>query len=397
MTRDRSVLYAQQLDSVVSIRQNNIQYPYHAWLEVDTNAIIHNYREIRLRLSPQTKILAVLKADAYGMGGISVSKVLEKEGVDCIGVALVPEARVLREAGIGRRIFLMSPPFEWEIREVVNLNLEVIVPDIRVAHALSNEAIRQAKKVKVHIKVDTGMHRLGILPEELPQLLSEIEKMQGIEVIGLYTHFSRADEEDQSNTIASLKAFEINVDYETEDFAKKRHVANSAVILNPPFPKLHKEMDLVRPGILLYGYSPSMELDKMAGRFKPAVSLKSRIIQVKRISSEVTIGYGGTYKTPYSGFIAVASIGYGDGYPRQMSNKGEVLIGGRHFQISGRVCMDHVMVFCGEYQPEYGDEVVLLGSQGNEEVTMFDWVSWLDTIPHEILCCFSPRLPRVYV
>lgn len=377
---------------------------FHSCLEVDLKAIIHNFRLLKSIAGSETQILAVLKADAYGIGAVPIAKTLIKEGLDYIGVALAAEAKILRESGIISRILLMSPPFTWDIPQIVDLGIEVVLSDLKTAQLLSCEAGSKNKTIKVHIKINTGMQRLGILPEELSQLVRGVHVLPNLNIGSIYTHFPRADEDDNNDTLAAQDTFQNAVieclEYSAPNsYSLTPHVANSAVILNLPSlsSNLKVSMKMARPGILLYGYPPSMNLSMAAKEFKPAVRLKSRIIQLRYLDKGVPVGYGGTYKTPSPGWLAVISIGYGDGYPRQMSNTGFVLIGGNRYPVAGRVCMDHTMVFCGSDKPDCGDEVVLLGTQGNEEITMAEWQERLDTIPHEILCRFTPRLPRIYL
>lgn len=385
---------------------------YPAWLEVDLGAIAYNFRLIRSYLPPGTQVVAVLKSNGYGIGAKTISRLLLQEKVDYIGVVLVAEAKEIFDAGIPCKIFLMSPPFPHDITQAVKMGLEVTVPDIETALALSREAQKQEKKVFVHMKIDSGMSRLGVAPLEAPKLFNTLTKLPGIVIKGLYTHFPKSDEENKSDTMKSLELFHkavkdcagqpMNGNLYTGNSCNKYldilcHAASSAIILDPFYSHCNINMGMVRPGVLLYGYPPSKKLAKFSQKYKPSLRLKSRIIQTRYLPAGAPIGYGGTFTAPKDGWLAVLAIGYGDGYSRGMSNKGKVLIGGNKFPIAGRVCMDHTMVFCGDFEPKRGDEAVLLGTQDKEEITMSEWEEWLETIPHEILCRFTSRLTRIYL
>lgn len=370
-------------------------YQRPVWAEIDLDAISANVSTLRRLLTPPTEFMAVIKADAYGHGAVEVAKALLKAGVGRLGVALVEEGVALREAGIGAPIQVLSPlPVDGADLAVEKELISTIVTK-REAEALDRTATRGRKRHKVQVKVDTGMNRLGIFPEEVADFLGFLQSLDHLEVEGIFTHFAVADEADNPYTQTQLERFlRLTEELKVKSLMPlQRHAANSAAAIF--FPQTH--LDMVRIGIAVYGLHPS-EATKSAVELKPAFSWKARVAQVKTLGAGEGVSYGLTYRAPQATKLAVIPVGYADGYSRLFSNKSQVLIAGRRAPVVGRVCMDLIMVDVGRAGVvEPGAEVVLLGPQGNEEITADQLAQILGTINYEIVCKVSSRVPRVFV
>lgn len=364
------------------------------WAEIDLEAIAHNYRTIKNHLTKGTKILAVVKANAYGHGMIEVSRRLVEEGVSYLGVASVDEAIALRSAKIKLPVLVLSSVLPKEIKDAINYNLTFTICDRNLAKEIDKEARKTNKRVLAHIKIDTGMGRLGIWHKEADDLIEEVSSLKNIILEGLYTHFSSADEEETNYTVEQINNFKglikelngrrFNIPYV--------HAANSAGTIL--FKDSH--FNMVRPGLMIYGLYPNEAISKTV-KLKPALSLKTRIIFLKRTPAGRNISYGRTYTTDKETIIATLPIGYADGLNRRLSNSGEVIINGRRAPIVGRICMDHTMIDVGDVDGvKVGDEVVLIGAQGTERINAEDIARLLDTIPYEVVCWISARVPRIY-
>lgn len=361
---------------------------------IDLDALTHNFQEVRLRTGNR-KILAVVKAQAYGHGGIMVSRHLAAIGADMLGIALVEEGRELRDAGITAPILLMGAVFPEQAEEIVRLDLITTITSLRMAQALSDAARRQGRAAALHLKVDTGMGRIGLAPEAIPALVHEVSKLGSVRIDGLMTHFADADLRDKQFAQVQLERFEGMVrGLQQRGFAVPLlHAANSAAILD--FPR--SLFTLVRPGLMLYGYDP-LERISADGCLRPVLSLVTRIVFVKRVPAGTPISYGRTFTTRRESLIATVPIGYADGYSRALSNKGEALVRGRRVPVAGRICMDMLMLDVTDV-PEVreGDEVVLIGGQGDDRITAADIAAVAGTIPYEVLCGIGSRVPRVYI
>jgi len=365
------------------------------WVEIDLDAITHNFRAIKNRLAPAANILAVVKANAYGHGMVEVSRRLVKEGVSYLGVASVDEAVVLREAKIKAPILILSSILPKEVKYAINYNLTFTVCDEILASELDKIARKANRKVLAHLKVDTGMGRLGIWHGEAKGLFEDILGLKNIILEGVYTHFATADEENTSYTVEQINNFKSLIkELEAKGFKIPYiHAANSAGTIL--FKNSHFSM--VRPGLMIYGLYPNESISKIL-QLKPALSLKSRIIFLKRTPVGRSISYGATYTTDKDTLIATLPIGYADGLNRGLSNKGEVIVRKRRSPIVGRICMDHTMADVGHVDKvELGDEVVLIGTQGTERITAEEIARILGTIPYEVVCWISARVPRVYL
>ncbi|MHB1127403.1 MAG: alanine racemase [Bacillota bacterium] len=366
------------------------------WAEIDLGAIAHNIREIRRVTRREAQVMAVVKANAYGHGALEVSRVVLESGADCLGVALLEEAQELRSGGISAPVLIMGyTPSEYAA-DTINCKAAQAVYTFEQAVALSRAAARLGREATIHIKVDTGMGRIGFLPgPETVKSILDIATLPHVRVEGIFTHFASADERNQAFTLQQLEIFDELVG-QLEDnglIIPVKHAANSAAILE--IPETH--LTMVRPGIILYGYYPSGEVRQDLVAVKPAMTLKARVAFVKRVQAGAGISYGRTFIAPGAMLVASLPLGYADGYSRLLSNKGEVLIGGQRVPLVGRVCMDQFMVDVSQLPAvNIGDEVVLMGKQGNEEVSADELARKIGTISYEILCMISGRVPRRY-
>jgi len=363
--------------------------------EIDLRALDSNARLVK-SLARGKRVLGVVKADAYGHGAVQISKRLQENGIEYLGVALMEEGIELRDAGIKGPILVMGGVFPGQERDIVRARLTPFLFDIKIARSLNREARRQNKQLSVHIKIDTGMGRIGVLPRQVKGFLIELKALKALNVDGIGSHFSESYKPDKSFSRSQIRQFEkaIQTGSVLGFSFPLRHIANSAGLASVP----ESLYTIVRPGIILYGGFPSPEFrDTMLGRLEPVMSLKTRILFIKEVPARFSVSYGRTYFTRRKSLIATLPIGYGDGYPRKLSNKGMVLIRGRKVPIVGRVCMDLTMVdVTGIPGVRQGDEVVLMGRQGKEEITSDDLADWADTVPYEIFTGIGKRVPREY-
>ena len=362
--------------------------------EVDLGALAYNYHQLRRFAPASVKFLAVVKADAYGHGAIPVSKKLEELNADFLGVARVQEGVELRNGGITKPILVLSGIYQEEVEEVLAYKLTPMVYRLEIAEALSAAASRRGNKIPVHLKVDTGMGRIGVLAEEAPAFVDRVRKFENLEIEGIASHLSTADEGDSAFAAEQLERFSRTIE-EMRRLAIDPpfcHIANSAALVN--LPAAH--FTLVRPGIMLYGSYPAPSLkDKVS--LRQVMSWKSRIADIKKLPAGYPISYGRTFITQRPSLIAAIPVGYADGYHRLFSNRGEVLIKGMRAPVVGRVCMDWTMVDVTAITGvEVGDEVVLMGSQSGQEITPAEMGGWIGTISYEILCSVGKRVSRIY-
>ena len=361
--------------------------------DIDLSAVAHNVAVLRAEVSPAL-LCAVVKADGYGHGAIAVSEAAVAAGADWLAVALVEEGAVLRKAGIQAPILLLSQPRPADLGAVVRYELRVCVHSVDAAELLAAAARDQGRVVRVHLKVDTGMHRVGVAPADALEVAREIERRPELDLEGVFTHCAVADEPDNPFTDVQLDRFEAVVDELAEAGISPalRHAANSATAIVHP----RGRYDLVRAGISVYGIAPAPGLATELG-LRPAMSLRAEVSMVKRVPAGEGISYGLRHRTDRETTVATVPIGYADGVPRRLGLAGGcVLIGGRRRPILGVVTMDQLMVDCGDDPVGVGDEVVLIGRQGDEEVTAEEWAGLLDTIAYEIVCGIGPRVPRFY-
>jgi len=362
-------------------------------VEIDLDSIAYNIHQIRKKVGNKTKIMAVMKANAYGHGAVEVAKVAIDAGAQWLAVALVEEAIQLREAGIQSPILILGSTPPDQVHEVIKYNLSQTVCSRELIETLSNEAQSWNQTAKVHIKVDTGLGRLGIFPEEVAAFVKESSCLEGIEIEGIFTHFSVADE-DKAFTELQIKKFkEVISNLEREKIhIPLKHAANSAAVVG--FASSY--FNLVRPGIILYGLYPSPEMNRTIP-LKPAMSFKTKITYLKRVPAGYSLSYDRTFTTERKSLIAILPVGYADGYPRALSNKGEVLIKGKRAPVVGMICMDMTLVDVTHIPDvKIGDEVVLFGKQNGAQISADEIASKSDLINYEILCGISKRVPRIY-
>src|SRR5258706_13453562 len=366
------------------------------WVEVDLSAIANNTRQIQALVGPRVRILASLKADAYGHGALKVARTVLHNGASMLGVATLSEASPLREAGIAAPILVFGYVPLWQMREAVRLGLSITLYSIESAQALSRAELALGKTVNVHVKVDTGMGRLGIRAEQgedVIQLVSEIRRLPGLDLEGIFTHFAMADSSNLSHARLQLNRFQhvLQVLGKRDIHPALVHAANSAAILS--LSEAH--FDMVRPGIALYGLDPSAEVRLPEG-FRPALSFKTQVAQVKVIPEGECISYGCTYITERATRVAILPVGYADGFRRAPTNWRNVLIHGQEAPLLGRVCMDQSIVDVTHIpQVRVGDEVVLIGRQGEAVLTAEQVAQRLGTINYEVVSEILARVPRV--
>ena len=363
-------------------------------VSVDLNALAQNFAQVR-RLAPQCEVLAVVKANAYGHGALEITRALRQLTVRRFGVATVDEGMALRQAGIHDAIVVMGATTPSQFPDLVANQL---TPVLYRADLLSTFAAKVSSGVTaypVHVKIETGMGRLGVLPHELPDLVGRPEFCSTLRLEGLMTHLADADNPDPAHTEEQLSQFQ-----QVLDTLRQRgltlplvHAANSAGIIKYPA-SLHS---LVRPGIMLYGYH-TLSNDAAAPELRPILTWKTTIAHLRRIQPGDSVSYNRTFIASRQSRIAVLPVGYADGYNRLLSNRGMVLIGGRRAPVVGRVCMDMIMVDVTDVPgAELGHEAILIGEQGQERITAADLAAWQQTIPYEILCAIGTRVPRHYL
>jgi Alr-MurF fusion protein len=366
------------------------------WVEIDLSAIAGNTRLVKAIVGPDVRVLASLKADAYGHGAIKVGRTALHNGASMLGVATVSEAAPLREAGIHAPILVFGYVPPWQMREAARLDLTITLYASEAAQALSRAAQALDKQVRVHVKVDTGMGRLGIRAEQIEEIVAlvrEIRALPGLELEGIFTHFAMADTFDQAHVRMQLARFQQVLHRLDQESLRPPlvHAANSAAMLALP----EARFDMVRPGVALYGLEPSDEVRLPQG-FRPALAFKTQVAQVKTVPAGEGISYGCTYITERPTVVATLPVGYADGFRRAPANWGTVLIHGQEAPILGRVCMDQCMIdvtHIDHVRP--GDEVVLIGRQGNELLSAEDVAQRLGTSNYEVVSAILARVPRV--
>ncbi|MFA6670245.1 MAG: alanine racemase [Bacillota bacterium] len=367
------------------------------WLEVNLDNLAHNIRQIKENVRPPASLMGIVKADGYGHGALEVSRVLIEEGVQRLGVAVLDEAIELRQAGIDVPILVLGYTPAELFDKVLEYNITPTLYNYEDALKLSELASKKGDRAKVHLKLDTGMGRIGMLPgEDSIDTVSNIYKLQGIIIEGIFTHFSVADERDKTYTREQYKKF---IGFTDALKAKGidiplRHAGNSAASID--LPDMH--LDMVRPGIILYGLYPSDEVDKGKLSLKPLASLKAAISHVKTVPTGTSVGYGRKYISTSESVIATLPLGYADGYTRLLSGKADVLVHGARVPLAGNICMDQCMIdVTGIDGVKVGDEAVLMGQQGEQSITAEELGGLLGTINYEIVCMIGKRVPRVYI
>ncbi|MBI4300961.1 MAG: alanine racemase [Chloroflexi bacterium] len=361
------------------------------WAEIDLDAIAHNIRELKRHIGERPELLAVVKANSYGLGAVAVSPVAVEAGATRLGVACVDEGIQLRQAGIQTPILILGYTPAWEADAIVAHGLTPTVTTLDLARALARFSEARGVVTPVHVKVDTGMGRFGLLPADVAPFAESVRAMQSLRLEGIYTHFASADEADKAFTMRQANLFLATA--EALPDVRLRHMANSATVLDLP----DLALDMARPGVSLYGCYPSRHVTRKVS-LRPALSLKSRVARLTRLAPGDTVSYGRTWSAGRESIIALVSCGYADGLPRLLSNRGHVLIGGHRVPIVGRICMDLLMADVTDMSGvQLDQEVVIIGRQGDAEIPVEEVAEQADTVSYEIICRISARVPRVYV
>lgn len=367
------------------------------WAEINLDNFDHNVKAINGLLREGVEYIGVVKADGYGHGAVELAQVLVDNGIKWLAVAMLDEALELRKAGIQNPILILgyTPCNASEI--IIKNNISQTCYSFELAKAMSDAAVKLGKTANIHIAVDTGMGRLGYLPtEESADEVRKISMLPNVKTEGLFTHFAVADEMDKeytqgqfekyANFLEMLEARDVNIEL--------KHVGNSAAIIDLP----DFYLDGVRPGIIQYGLYPSEEVIKTRADLKPVMSVKANIVHVKEVETGTSISYGRKFITPRKSRIATLPVGYADGYTRLLFGKARVIVNGKFAPVVGRICMDQCMIDVTDVDDvRVGDEVILMGSDGNLSITAEDIASMLGTINYEVVCMFSKRVPRVYI
>ncbi len=363
---------------------------------INLDAVCNNINEIRQVIKPGTKIMAVIKADGYGHGASHIAAALNDIGVEAFAIAILEEGVDLRRRGIEKPLLILGYTPKEQYADLVKYDISQTVFEYSMAEEISKQAVKQGKNGKIHIKLETGMNRIGF-PDTADSIdtIVRISQLPNIHIEGVFTHFSAADETDKSSAHKQLERY--------SDFVRKleergivipmKHMSNSGGIIDLP----EADYDMVRSGIITYGLYPSTQVNRDRIKLMPAMELKSRVVYVKEIGPNEGISYGSTYITKEKTRVATVSVGYGDGYPRALSNEGRVLIHGEYAPILGRICMDQFMVDVSHIDNVYqGDIVTLVGKDGDKEITVEEVADLAGTFNYEFICGIGKRIPRVY-
>lgn len=369
--------------------------------EIDLTAFKHNLDRIRSLLDPQVKLMAVVKADAYGHGAVPCAKAAMEAGADWLGVAILDEGVELRDSGIDAPVLVMGSIFPDEAKDLVHYDLSTSVSDTSLAQELSRQAEKQGKTVGIHIKIDTGMGRLGMLLEDLLNFVEKVQSLKNLSMEGIFTHLSSADEADPEFTLGQLSLLSQAIDaLKSKGITLPMvHAANSSAILN--FPDSH--LDMVRPGISLYGTlglseKSSSPNQKALPEFKQVMQWKTKILQINKLPKGTPLSYNRKFTTKRESLIAILPVGYGDGLNRRLSNNMDVLVRGQRVPQVGTICMDLCLVDVTDIEDvQCKDEVALFGQQGDETITVDEMAERCGTISYEILCNVGKRVPRIYL
>lgn len=370
---------------------------YRAQANINIDAIRSNISQVKSKLKKDTKLMVIVKADAYGHGAVRVSQALQGEVADAYGVAIIEEAIELREAGITKPILILGYTPKEQFRLVISYDVIQTVYRYEMAEELSAEAINQGKTAKIHIKVDTGMSRLGFNnTDKSLEDIKRIASLEGVSIEGVFSHFAKADEADRESVKGQIERFDKFYDLLKQEgiYIPLRHMSNSAGMIEYP----EAEYDMIRCGIVSYGVYPSNEVSQDVFSLQPAMDLKSHVVFIKEVEAGTGISYGSTYITKRKTRVATIPVGYADGYSRNMSNVGKVIIRKQYAPIIGRICMDYFMVDVTDIKDiSEGDVVTLLGEEGSCKITIETLSEWSHSFPYEIMCTVGKRIPRVYL
>ena len=368
---------------------------YRIYCQVNLDNIYENIVNTKKNVSEGTGMVAVIKMDGYGHGAVPVAKKIDDQ-VSAYAVATVDEGINLRKNGIDKPIYILGFTYEKRIDDAINYDTRMAVFEYDMAQEVSKRAVVLGKTAKIHIKIDTGMSRIGFKDnDESVETIVQISKLPSVEIEGIFTHFARADEADKSKTYEQLKRFTTIIDkLEAKGVhIKVKHCSNSAGIIDMK----EANFDATRLGISLYGLYPSEDVDKSNVSLKPALELKSHVVFVKDIEPGTAVSYGGTFVADKKMRIATIPVGYGDGYPRSLSSKGYVLINGKRANIVGRVCMDQFMVDVTDIPAKKGDVATLVGEDNGAFLSVEEIAELAGTFNYEFICDVGKRVPRVYI
>lgn len=375
----------------------SIQQTRPVWAEINLDNLAHNIKEVRRATNDNALVTAVVKADAYGHGSVAASKVFLDNGADRLAVATLSEAIELRENNIDAPILVLGYTPEYQVEDVIKNNVIQTIYNFEQAKAISDCSKAKKAICKIHIKIDTGMGRLGFYDkEEAVKEISKIKKLPNIDIEGIFTHFAVADEVDKRKTIKQIQKFNwiINKLEDTGIDIPIKHVSNSAAIIDLP----EYSFNMVRAGIMLYGLYPSPDVNKERVHLKPAMTLKAKVSNVKEVEPGTGISYGHIFVTDRKTRVATLPLGYADGYTRMLTGKAEASFNGNRVPIIGKICMDQCMIDATEIEDvKIGDEVILFGDGQNNTPHIDEIAEKLGTINYEIVCMISRRVPRVYV
>ncbi len=365
-----------------------------AWAEIDLDALAFNFKQIKGLVAPETRVMAVVKANAYGHGAVMCAKTLLSAGADYLAVATLEEALELRQAEISAPILILGHTAAREAETLVHYDITPAVYTLEFARALSAAAVRLQKQAKIHVKVNTGMERIGFEAEDVEAMLT-VCRLPGLAAEGLFTHLACADAEDSSGVHKQYQRFMGAADkLKAAGVAIPiRHILNSAGIFD--FPAY--QLDMVRPGIVLYGYYPSAFINQQRAALRPVLSLKARVVHLHTVPADAGVGYGWSYSAPAPITVATVPFGYADGYHRLLSNRAYMLAAGVRVPVIGKICMDQCMIdVTSVHTIHVGDEITIIGG-GEKAITAEELATLSDTISYEILCAIGKRIPRLYI
>ncbi|MBU5460095.1 alanine racemase [Anaerostipes sp. MSJ-23] len=373
----------------------NEYYRVHAVIDLD--AICHNIKEVKRVIGPDVKVMPVIKADGYGHGAVPIAKALNEIGADAFAVAIIEEGITLRKNGITQPIVILGYTSEYQYSSLIQYEIQPTVFCYEMAESLSKIAAALGQNAKIHIKLDTGMNRIGFKPtRESLEIVKKISKLPNIKIEGIFTHFACADEADKTSAKKQKAEYDKFIGWLSEEGIEipVKHVSNSASIIDMK----DWRMDMVRSGIITYGLYPSEEVSKDVLDLRPAMSLKTHIVYIKEVGPGEGVSYNHTFVTKRNTKIATIPVGYADGYPRALSSKGRVLIRGQYAPIIGRICMDQFMVDVTDI-PDVSvmDEVTLVGVDGENRISVEEVANGAGSFNYEFVCGVSKRVPRVYM
>jgi alanine racemase len=361
-------------------------------MDVNLNALKFNLEAIQAQVAG-AKVMAVVKANAYGHGLERCGLHFESCGADSLGCAYLEEALILRSAGVKIPILVFGGIIADQIERYINHNIDLTASSVTKLEQIEAVACAMKKSARVHIKIDTGMERIGVHYYSADSLLEKIPALKYCDVVGVFSHFACADREDQGITNLQLERFQECLNFFTKHSLQMpiRHIANSAAVMQNPATYL----DMVRPGIALYGVMPSREV-KNGLQLKPVMSIRSKVVYFKVVKKGAGVSYSHLWHADKDSRVVTIPLGYGDGYPRALSNRASVLIRGKRYPVVGAVCMDQLMVNIGQEEAYNGDDIIVVGNQGSEQITIAELSSLSDRTAYELLVGINARLPRLY-